>query len=92
MLKNATVSFLDGSSVTVRILPFDMVCFERESKKPFASKDGEVFVEAMFKLAYLAAVREQTTTRTFDDWLANVTDVDMGDDPKVTPPTESSNS
>lgn len=83
MIRNATVSFLDGSSVTVRILPFDMVCFERESKKPFAGKDGEVYIESMFKLAYLAAVREQTTTMPFDAWLANVEDVDMVDVPKV---------
>lgn len=92
MIRTATINFLDESSVKVRILPFDMVCFERESKKPFASKDGEVFVEAMFKLAYLAAVREQTTTMPFDSWLANVADVDMVDDPKVSTPTESSNS
>jgi hypothetical protein len=92
MIRQASIQLLDNSVTTVTILPFDMICFERESKKPFASKDGEVYVESMFKLAYLATVREGKTTLTFDEWLRNVADVDMVDAPKVSTPTEPSNS
>lgn len=91
MIQQASLKLLDGSETTVRILPFDMICFERESKKPFASKDGEMYIESVLKLAWLATVREGKTTLTFDEWARNIAEIEMNDAPKASTATEPSN-
>ena len=88
MLQQAAIEFLDGTKSEIRILPYDMICYERASKKPFASKDGEFFFEAVFMLAWLAATREGKTTMPFDAWMQTVATVDMVDPPKESTSTE----
>jgi hypothetical protein len=90
MLQQAEIEFLDGTKSVIRILPYDMICYERTSKKPFASKDGEFFFESVFMLAWLAACRAGQTTMTFDAWMQTVAtvDMDMSTAPKESTSTE----
>lgn len=78
-----TITYDNGKTETVPHRDFDMVKLERHLGKPMAKiagagdGDGDGWsMEAMFFLAYVAAVRGKSDAPSFDDWGDTVAEID----------------
>lgn len=78
------VEYLDGRTVTVRVLPVTQVAFERQFKMSFGaafSEDSKPLMEHMFWVTWHAA----RTGLEFDDWLESVAGIPTSEPEAVDP-------
>lgn len=65
------IEMTDGTTTEVDSIPFDIIRWERKSKKSFAGEDPTI--ESLLWMAWAAARRaNKTDEKLFDDWAQKV--------------------
>ena len=75
-----TVEKTDGSKTTVSVLPKTIVAFERHFGVGLGALATESKMEHVFWLAWDASHVAGQVVKPFDDWLADVVDVEPEED------------
>lgn len=71
-----TITYGDGTTKTVTVKPGDFVAFERKYNTDWDAAQEHPRIEYVFFLAWKALTRTKQETRTFDEFLDDVDDLD----------------
>lgn len=85
------LTYADGEAVTHRIIPVDLVAFERHFQMGWDAVKTSPKVEHTMFLAWNAAKRCKLTTATFDKWMETVVDIGDVNGPEGGAPLQPSN-
>ena len=80
-----SVEYLNGETVDVTTIPFDLVVFERHYDKATSALATESRIEWLMFLAYSALKRRDGVKESFDEWSLTVASVTTGEEAEVPP-------
>lgn len=80
------VTYLDGRVESATAIVADFIAWERLTGRKASTLSDGVGIEDLAMLAHAGLKRSNTNIPSFEDWLAEVADLDMVDDvdPKAT--------
>lgn len=80
------VTDLKGDEMTATAIPVDFMAWERHTKGKVSNLTSGAGIEDLLFLAWSVLSRTQVVKDKFDDWAAQIDDIEaVDDDPKVTP-------
>lgn len=83
------VIYLDGTTVEVTTGPADAIGWEREHGKALAAYSAERYQDWPYELTWRALCRLHGETRSFDEWIAAVSDTaTLDEEADAVPPPE----
>jgi hypothetical protein len=85
MKAKLNITMQDGTMHELTAIVPDFIAWERYSKKKISDLVTNIALEDMAYIGYTVLKRQGEKVKPFDGWLAEVEDIEMGDeDPKAT--------